>query len=56
LLNTQASAMITSHQEKLKFIKNSFKPHPMGLGSFSMTGSNNPAFRRLRFLRQRQII
>jgi hypothetical protein len=56
LLNTQASAMISSHQEKLKFIKNSFKPHPMGLGSFSMTGSNNPAFRRLRFLRQRQVI
>jgi len=55
LLNTQYSALLTHNYEKVKFIKNSFKPHPMGLGSFSMTGSQNPAFRRLRLLRQRQI-
>jgi hypothetical protein len=56
LLNTQYTTELTHHYEKVKFIKNSFKPHPMGLGSFSMSGSNNPSFRRLRLLRQRQII
>jgi len=56
LLNTQYTTLLTHHYEKVKFIKNSFKPHPMGLGSFSMSGSNNPSFRRLRLLRARQII
>lgn len=56
LLNTQYGTLLTHNYEKVKFIKNSFKPHPMGLGSFSMSGSNNPSFRRLRLLRQRQII
>jgi hypothetical protein len=56
LLNTQYSTLLTAHNEKVKFIKNSFKPHPMGLGSFSMSGANSPQFRNLRLLRQRQII
>lgn len=56
LLNTQYTTLLTAHNEKIKFIKNSFKPHPLGLGSFSMTGSRNPSFARLRHLRQRQII
>jgi len=56
LLNSQYGTLLAHNYDKVKFIKNSFKPHPMGLGSFSMTGSNNPSFRRLRLLRQRQII
>ncbi len=56
LLNTQYGALLTHNYEKVKFIKNSFKPHPLGLGSYNMMGGNNPAFRRLRNLRERQII
>lgn len=57
LLNTQSSALMTFHMEKLKFIKNSFKPHPLGLGGFSLSGSGrNPAIAKLRHMRERQII
>lgn len=56
LLNTQYSTLLTSYNEKLKFIKNSIKPNPKGLGVFGMTSSINPAFARLRHLRARRII
>ena len=56
LLNTQYSALLTSNYEKVKFIKNGFKPFPIGLGTFSATrGGLNPSFRNLRLLRARQI-
>lgn len=53
LLNSQWGTVLTQHYEKLKFIKNSLKPNPIGLGSFTMTGASNPIVRRLRFLRER---
>ena len=55
LMNTQYSALLSHYWEKLRYIKNSLRPNPKGLGVFSMTGSMNPAFRRLRHLRARQI-
>lgn len=56
LLNTQYSTGLTHWWEKIKFIKNSLKPHPKGLGVFGMTSARNPAVARLRHLRSRQII
>lgn len=56
LLNTQYGTLLTHNYEKVKFIKNSFKPFPLALGSFHIGSSNNPMFRNLRLLRQRQII
>lgn len=55
LLNTQWSTALTAYNDRLKFIKNSFKPHPLGLGRFSMLNSPNPQIRNLRLLRARQI-
>lgn len=56
LMNTQYSTLLTHYWEKLKYIKNSLRPHPRGLGVFGMTSGMNPAIARLRHLRQRQII
>jgi hypothetical protein len=56
LLNTQFSTEIAHMWEQVKMIKASMRPNPMGLGVFSMTNGVNPAVRRLRFLRERQII
>lgn len=53
LMNTQWSTTLTHHYEKLKYIKNSLRPQPIGLGSFTMTSTSNPAVRRLRHLRER---
>jgi hypothetical protein len=56
IMMTQYSTLLTSYNENLKYIKNSLRPNPMGLGTFSMTsGGLNPAIRRLRFLRERRI-
>lgn len=56
LLNTQYSALLTAHQEKVKFIKNSLKPHPIGSGTFNVNAGANPSFARLRHRKQGQII
>lgn len=56
LLNTQYNTTLTHYWEQLKYIKNSMRPGPRGLGVFSMTSGINPAFRRLRHLRARRII
>lgn len=56
LLNSQFTTLLTLHNEKIKFIKNSFKPHPIGLGSFSVNNTRNTAVRKLRLLRARQIL
>ena len=56
LMNTQYSTLLTHYWEKLKYIKNSLRPAPRGLGVFSMNSAINPAFARLRHLRARRII
>jgi hypothetical protein len=56
LMSTQYSSLLSHYWEKLKFIKASLRPHPKGLGVFGMTSGVNPAFRRLRHLRARQLI
>lgn len=56
LMQTQYATLLTNYWEKLKYIKNSLRPHPKGLGIFSMTSGLNPAVARLRHLRQRRII
>jgi len=56
LMMTQYSALLTHYWEKLKYIKNSLRPTPRGLGVFSMNSAINPAFKRLRHLRARRLI
>lgn len=56
LLNTQYTTLLTHYWEKLKYIKNSLRPAPRGLGVFSMNSAINPAFARLRHLRARRLI
>lgn len=56
LMQTQYSALLAHYWEKLKYIKNSLRPAPKGLGCFSMTSGINPAFARLRHLRARRIL
>lgn len=56
LLNTQYNTTLTHYWEQLKYIKNSMRPAPKGLGVFGMTSGMNPAFARLRHLRARRII
>lgn len=55
MLNTQYSSQLADYKEKLKMIKSSLKPAPVGLGTFRVTAIN-PNFLRLRHLRERQII
>ncbi len=55
LLNTQYNTLLTSYNEKVKFIKNSLKPAPLGLGVFGMTSAMNPAVSRMRHLRSRRV-
>ncbi len=56
MLNSQAGAMLTHYWEKLKYIKNSLRPSPKGLGVFGMTSGANPAIARLRHRRAGRII
>jgi hypothetical protein len=53
LLNSQWSTMLSAHNEKLKYIKNSLRPAPLGLGVFSMSSGINPSVSKLRHLRER---
>lgn len=55
ILSSQYSAQLQDYKEKLKMIKASLKPGPLGLGTFRVTAVN-PNFLRLRHLRERQII
>jgi hypothetical protein len=55
LLQTQYSTLLTQYWDKLKYIKNSLRPSPRGLGVFSMNSGINPAFARLRHLRARRL-
>ena len=58
LLNTQYSAEMANHLDKLRQIKASLRGKPLGLGiaSISTGGGRSPAIARLRHLRSRQII
>jgi hypothetical protein len=56
IMMTQYSALQTVYNDKLKMIKASLRPNPLGLGIFGMTSSINPAISRLRHLRQRRIL
>jgi hypothetical protein len=56
LLNTQFSAELAHCWEQVKMIKASMRPHALSLGVFGMTSGMNPAIKRLRTLRARQII
>lgn len=57
LLHTEASAIIAQHLDKLKYIKNSMRPGPIGLSNGSQfLGGVAPIVRNLRLLRARQIV
>jgi hypothetical protein len=55
LLQTQYSTLLSNYWEKLKYIKNSLRPGPLGLGVFGMTSAMNPAIRNQRHLRARRL-
>ena len=55
ILNNQYTTQLADYKEKLKAIKYSLKPAPLGLGSFRVL-SVSPAYLRLRHLRSRQLI
>ncbi len=56
IMMTQYSALLTHFWDKLKMIKASLRPKPLGLGVFGMSSGLNPAIARLRHLRARRII
>jgi hypothetical protein len=56
LLQTQYNTLITQYRETLKYIKNSLRPSPKGLGTFSLMSGLNPSVSRLRFLRARRVL
>lgn len=57
ILKGELSDFMASYRERLKFIKCQLKPLPSGFSCYpSMGGGSNPALRRLRFLRQRQVL
>lgn len=55
MLQTQYNTLLTNYYDKLKYIKNSMRPAPRGLGTLRPLATN-PQFLRLRHLRARQII
>ena len=57
MLNTQWNTMLTQFYDKLKYIKNSMRGAPRGLGTLTIAsaGAQNPQLQRLRHLRARQI-
>lgn len=58
LLETQYSTLLTNYWERLRYIKNSIRPSPSGLGIFSMTAGNGliPSIKNLGRLRERRIL
>jgi hypothetical protein len=55
LLNTQYTTLLSNYYDKLRYIKNSLRPAPKGLGTLRPLATS-PQFLRLRHLRARQII
>lgn len=56
MLNTQYNSLMAIYNERLKYIKNSLRPYPLGLGVFSMTNGMIPAIRNLARVRERRIL
>lgn len=56
LLNTQYNTLLTNYYDKLKFIKASMRPNPLGLGTLTIGAARNPMIARLRHLKARQIL
>jgi len=55
VLNNELSAFLGPHIERLKQIKWSMKPAPVGIGTYRVLAVS-PNFMRLRHLRQRRIV
>jgi len=55
LMSTQWSGELANYFEKLKYIKSSLRPAPMGLGTLTISSTRLPAVARLRHLRARQL-
>lgn len=55
ILSSQYASEYTHWETDIRMIKNSMRARPLGLGIGSIT-NQNPAFKRLRFLRARQLI
>lgn len=53
MLNGQYGTLLSSYNENLKYIKNSLRYHPLGLGTMTIT-AGNPNVMRLRNLRARR--
>lgn len=57
LLNTEYNTLLTHYWDKLKFIKASLRPYPLGLGTFNFqSGGLIPAVKNLGRLRERRIL
>jgi len=55
LLSSQHGSELTNHAEKIKYIKNSMRPSPTGLGTITISTSRSPAIAKLRHLRARRL-
>lgn len=55
-LQSHYGTWLSAYRERLKFIKNSIRPGPVGYGTYTNLTSTNPAFTRLRHLRGRRIV
>tara|TARA_A100001011_G_scaffold265255_1_gene274045 strand:+ start:451 stop:1365 length:915 start_codon:yes stop_codon:yes gene_type:complete len=55
-LSSHFGTWLTSYRERLKFIKMSIRPGPVGFGTYTNLTSGAPAFLRLRHLRARRIV
>lgn len=54
-LTTQWNTELTNYNEKIKYIKQQFRPDPVSLGQFSMTGGRSPIVDALSWRRQNRI-
>jgi hypothetical protein len=55
-LSSHFGTWLTSYRERLKFMKASIRPGPVGFGTYTNLTSGAPAFLRLRHLRARRIV
>jgi hypothetical protein len=55
LMSTEWAGELANYFEKVKYIKNSLRPAPMGLGTLTVSTTRLPAVARLRHLRARQL-
>jgi hypothetical protein len=57
MLKAQADTLLANYTEKLKYIKNSMRPYPLGLGSFNiMSSDRSPIIKALSHRRENRII